>query len=56
MTPAERKKTERWAKQVNKLARDLEDQSHAIHPSAWPEALGPDIERYRELAGEGGEQ
>lgn len=39
-----------WVRRVNQLARSLDEAGAAIHPSAWPEALGADIERFKRLA------
>ena len=44
---------EKWVSQVNALARDLDESARALHPSVWPEAHAPDMERFKKLAARG---
>ena len=43
--------TDEWVRRVNALARELDASAAALHPSAWHEALAPDLERFRRLCG-----
>lgn len=43
-------KTEEWVSKLNALARKLDEDAAALHPSAWPEALKHDTERWKRLA------
>lgn len=45
--------TEAWVSKLNALARKLDEDASALHPSAWPEALKADTERWKQLAAEG---
>ncbi|MHB9144688.1 MAG: hypothetical protein ACYC5Y_05055 [Symbiobacteriia bacterium] len=42
-----------WVRRVNQAARTLDETAAAIHPSAWPEALHDDMERFKRLAAAG---
>lgn len=44
---------EAWVREVNRVGRKMDEWAEALHPSAWPEALGPQISRGRELARRG---
>lgn len=50
---SERDDTDRWVRQVNEAARRLEEAASTIHPSAWPEALKDEIERYNRITKRG---
>lgn len=45
--------TARWVRRLNALARKLDEDAQAIHPSAWAEMLKADTERYKALARQG---
>lgn len=45
-----------WVHRVNQLARSLDETAAAMHPSAWPETLRDDIERFKRLAAVGPRQ
>lgn len=42
-----------WVSRVNRLAAEIDATAASLHPSAWPEALAPDSERFRRLAANG---
>jgi hypothetical protein len=46
-------RTEEWVRKLNTLAREMDETAQSLHPSAWPEALGPMNDRYRRLAANG---
>ena len=41
---------DRWVARVNALARDIEERSHSIHPSAWHETFAAQYEAFFKLA------
>lgn len=45
--------TTRWVERLNRLARDLDEDAATMHPSAWSDALGHRMERWRALAAGG---
>lgn len=47
---------ETWVRRINQLARSLDEAAAAMHPSAWPETLRDDIERFKRLAAVGPRQ
>ena len=51
--PKEEQAVEKWVGQVNALARDLDESAASLHPSVWPEALAPEMERFKKLAARG---
>lgn len=44
---------DKWVKALNDQARRLQEQESSIHPSAWPELLKDDIDRYIKIAKQG---
>lgn len=42
-----------WVSKVNRMAAEIDSEAASMHPSAWSEALAPDFERFRKLAGSG---
>jgi hypothetical protein len=42
--------TDEWVKQVNRLAREIDEIAASMHPSAWPEQLGELFRKYERLA------
>ena len=38
-----------WVKKVKDQARKIDEIAHSMHPSAWPEALKDDMERFKIL-------
>lgn len=46
-----RSATDAWVAKVNRLAAEIDANAASLHPSAWAEALAPDFERFRKLAG-----
>ena len=39
-----------WVRKVNDQVRKIDEIAQSVHPSAWPEAMKDDIERFRKLA------
>lgn len=48
--PAHAIPTDRWVARVNALARKMDDQAASLHPSAWPEMMAADNEKFKCLA------
>lgn len=44
---------ETWVRELNALGRKLDEEAASMHPSAWPEVLKADMDRWRELARRG---
>lgn len=42
-------KTEDWVRRLNKLGRELDASAASMHPSAWPEALKRDREKWKKV-------
>lgn len=42
-----------WVSKVNRMAAEIDAAAASMHPSAWPEALATDFERFRKLAAGG---
>lgn len=51
--PPDQDAVDKWVQEINALGRKLDEEASAIHPSAWPEALKDDMERWKKLAKEG---
>ena len=47
----DRARIDRWVASINRLARKMDEQAAAIHPSAWPELMKAENEKFRKLAG-----
>jgi len=47
---AEAMTTEKRLARLNRLGQDLDERAASMHPSAWPEALKEDMERWKRLA------
>lgn len=45
--------TDRWVAKINRLAAEIDDTAAAMHPSAWPEQLAPQLEQFKQLAQKG---
>ena len=45
------KSCEEWISSVNRLAREMDEQAASLHPSAWPEAMKEENEKFRKIAG-----
>jgi hypothetical protein len=42
--------TEKWVARVNNLAREMDEKAASVHPSAWPEMMKAENEKYRKIA------
>jgi hypothetical protein len=40
----------KWVALVNKMAREMDEKAASVHPSAWPEMMKAENEKYRKLA------